>query len=93
MKILLLILAIMTTSYFFKFNEFGDHICGVVYGSRKIHGNLAIWTRDSSDDKINIQIGHIMREKLKLTGIGDRIRYIKHPDVYFIIKINFLLNF
>uniref|UniRef100_A0A915D7L5 Uncharacterized protein n=1 Tax=Ditylenchus dipsaci TaxID=166011 RepID=A0A915D7L5_9BILA len=56
-----------------QFDDLGDHICGVVV-------NVALWTRDSTQDDVNLRIGHIIKEKLEIPD-SEPIKYEVHKEL------------
>lgn len=49
------------------------------YGYMFCRFQIALWTRDSSKDDVNLAIGHIMREKLLMSD-NEQIKYEVHKD-------------
>uniref|UniRef100_A0A915EIS0 eIF-4F 25 kDa subunit n=1 Tax=Ditylenchus dipsaci TaxID=166011 RepID=A0A915EIS0_9BILA len=62
-----------------QFEEYGDQICGAVVNVRQKGDKVALWTRDSSQDAVNLRIGQIIKEKLELPD-SEPIKYEVHKD-------------
>jgi len=62
-----------------QFDDYGAEICGAAVNVRQKGDKVALWTRDSSKDDVNISIGRIMREKLLMSD-NEQIKYEVHKD-------------
>uniref|UniRef100_A0A915DZY1 eIF-4F 25 kDa subunit n=1 Tax=Ditylenchus dipsaci TaxID=166011 RepID=A0A915DZY1_9BILA len=63
-----------------QFDELGDHICGAVVNVRKVGDKVALWTRDSTQDDVNLRIGHIIKDKLEILD-SEQIKYEVHKEL------------
>ncbi|KAI1722920.1 eukaryotic initiation factor 4E domain-containing protein [Ditylenchus destructor] len=62
-----------------QFEEFGDHICGAVVNLRQKGDKVALWTKDATQDDVNMRIGEIMKSKLALPD-NELLKYEVHKD-------------
>ncbi|CAK5008648.1 unnamed protein product [Meloidogyne enterolobii] len=62
-----------------QFEELGTYICGVVVNVRQKGDKVALWTRDSNLDDVNIRIGYILKAKLGLPD-SETIRFEAHKE-------------
>uniref|UniRef100_A0A7E4W2Z6 eIF-4F 25 kDa subunit n=1 Tax=Panagrellus redivivus TaxID=6233 RepID=A0A7E4W2Z6_PANRE len=64
-----------------EFVEVEDDICGAVVNVRQKGDKVALWTRDGTNDDINITIGHTMRKtfshgKQKMISVWSRLHRV-----------------
>ena len=62
-----------------QFDDFGNHICGAVVNVRQKGDKVALWTRDATQDDMNLRIGQTMKSKLEIPD-AEPIRYEVHKD-------------
>uniref|UniRef100_A0A915E4S2 Eukaryotic initiation factor 4E n=1 Tax=Ditylenchus dipsaci TaxID=166011 RepID=A0A915E4S2_9BILA len=63
-----------------QFDGLGEHICGAVLNVRKTGYMIALWTRDSTQDDVNLRIRNIMRKKLEIIDL-EQIKYEVHKEL------------